>query len=55
MDLDRERVNNVFANWQSNIFYHLSLCNDFAPYLDSEWGKQSVPNRGFTDDGQDVL
>ena len=37
------------------ILYHLSFLNDFAANLDSEWGEQSVPNRGFSNDGQDVL
>ena len=39
-----------FANWQSNMLYHLSLCNDFASFLESIWGKQSTTNRGLTND-----
>ena len=37
-----------FANWQSNIMYHLSLNNEFEPFLTSVWQKKSVPNRGLT-------
>ena len=43
-----------YAKWQSNILFHLSQCNEFAPYLEAEWGKQSVPQRGFTDDADTV-
>jgi hypothetical protein len=38
---------NSFANWKSNVLYNLSLNNDFAQFLDSEWSKQSVANRGL--------
>ena len=41
-----------YANWQSNVLFHLSLCNDFAAYLAAEWSKQGVANRGFTDDAE---
>ena len=37
-----------FANWQSNIMYHLSLNNEFEPFLTTVWQKKSVPNRGLT-------
>ena len=43
-----------YANWQSNLLYHLSLCNEFAPYLESEWQKYGVAARGLLDDGEDV-
>ena len=45
-----------FANWLSNIKYHLSLNNDFAAFIESDatWGKQSVANRGFVSDGESV-
>ena len=39
-----------YAKWQSNILYHLSLCNEFAPYLDATWGTASVANHGLADD-----
>ena len=39
-----------FANWQSNMLYHLSLNNEFANFLSSEWQKKSSSNRGLTDD-----
>ena len=38
---------NTFANWKSNVLYNLSLNNEFAPFLDSEWAKKSVSNRGL--------
>ena len=42
----------TFANWQSNIKYHLSLNNDFAPFIEPTftWRKASTPNRGLTPD-----
>ena len=45
-----------FANWLSNIKYHLSLNNDFAAFIepDATWGKQSVANRGLVSDGESV-
>ena len=41
-----------FANWQSNINYHLSLNNDFAPYIEPTftWHKASTANRGLVSD-----
>ena len=39
---------NSFANWKSNVLYNLSLNNEFAQFLDSEWSKQSVASRGLT-------
>ena len=45
-----------FANWQSNINYHLSLNNEFAAYIDpaSTWSKASVANRGLVSDANTV-
>ena len=45
-----------FANWKSNILYHLSLSPEFAPFLELEWTKYSVanPNRGLVSDGEEV-
>ena len=43
-----------YSNWQSNMLYHLSLCNDFAPFLELEWQKHGVANRGLRADGIDV-
>ena len=48
--LSEEETISSYANWQSNILYHLSLCNDFGPFLASSWGKKSVANRGLADD-----
>ena len=45
-----------FASWQSNILYHLSLNNEFAPFLEDNatWQKKSVANRGLAADGDTV-
>ena len=43
-----------FANWQSNLLYHLSLNNEFSAYLEAEWLKKSVASHGFADDGEDA-
>ena len=50
---DKETITS-FASWKSNILYHLSLNNDFAPFLESEWQKESVPNHGLVADGEEV-
>ena len=41
-----------FANWQSNIKYHLSTNNEFARFIEPSftWRKASIANRGLTDD-----
>ena len=39
-----------YAKWQSNVLFLLSQCNDFAPFLETEWEKDNVAQRGFTDD-----
>ena len=54
--LSEEETITSFASWQSNLCYHLSLCNDFAPFLANAftWGKSSVTNRGLQDDPNDV-
>lgn len=45
-----------FANWQSNIIYHLSLNNEFAPFIEptATWQKQAVLNRGLANDPDTV-
>ena len=50
---DTETINS-FANWKSNCLFHLSLSNEFAPFLDVEWSKASVANHGFANDGNEV-
>ena len=47
---------NSFPNWQSNIVYHLSLNNEFAPFIkpNASWDKQSTSNRGLTNDPNTV-
>ena len=44
-----------YSNWQSNMLYNLSLCNDFAPFLETQWQKHGIQHRGLTDDGEDVV
>ena len=41
-----------FCNWQSNLLYHLSLNNEFSPFIADtfEWQRKSVTNRGLVDD-----
>ena len=43
-----------YQKWQSNILFHLSQINQFAPYLEAEWSKHGVANRGLQDDRQTV-
>ena len=45
-----------FANWQSNIIYHLSLNNEFATFIEptAAWQKQSVLNRGLANNPSTV-
>ena len=43
-----------FASWQSNMLYHLSLNNDFARFLQTEWQKLSVANHGFVADADEI-
>ena len=42
----------TFCDWQSNILFHLSLNNDFAPFIPDTftWQKKSVQNRGLVND-----
>ena len=44
----------TFANWQSNLLYHLSLKQEYSAYLETEWSKKSVANHGYAADGEDV-
>ena len=44
----------TFYNWQSNLQYHLSTANEFAPYLETEWQPKTVANRGLVNDGEAV-
>ena len=44
-----------FANWQSNLLYHLSLCDEFASFLDSVWAAKPAANRGLQDDAADAV
>ena len=51
--LTEEETVTSFANWQSNMKYYLSLNDEFAPYLTTEWQKSSTANHGLTDDPTD--
>ena len=50
---DKETISS-FESWKSNTLFHLSLCNEFAPFLAAEWSKASVANHGLVDDGDEV-
>ena len=43
-----------FTSWKSNMLYHLSLNNEFSQFLDGQWAKHNVPNRGLLDSGTDT-
>ena len=44
-----------FYDWQSNLNFHLSQTTEFIPFIDREWAPKSATNRGFTDDGVEVV
>ena len=35
-----------------NLEFHIASCEEFAPFIDIEWGVKSIRNRGLTDDTQ---
>jgi len=45
-----------YESWRQNLMYILSLDNNFVPFLDATWQKQTAahPRRGLTDDGSSV-
>ena len=43
-----------YHSWKSNLLYHLSICNEFAPYLEIEWAAQPTAHRGLQNDGETV-
>ena len=45
-----------YESWRQNLRYILSLDNNFVPFLDATWQKQTAanPRRGLTDDGSSV-
>ena len=53
--LKEEETITSFSSWHSNIEYHLSLNNEFARFLTSEWSKKSVMNRGLQPDTEAVV
>ena len=53
--LKEEETITSFSSWLSNIEYHLSLNNEFARFLTSEWSKKSVMNRGLQSDTEAVV
>ena len=57
--LTKNESANSFEGWRQNLVYTLSCDQEFSPYLaDSfKWNKKSkaVPNRGLTNDGDNVV
>ena len=49
-ELTEKETITSFDSWLSNLLYHLSLNNEFAPYLEGEWAPKSTANHGFIDD-----
>ena len=45
-----------YESWRQNLMYILSLDNNFVPFLDATWQKQTAanPRRGLTNDGSSV-
>ena len=43
-----------YSKWQSNMLFHLSQFNEFAPFLDTEWGKHGTTNRNLQNDAETV-
>ena len=56
--LTKTETVNSFENWKQNLQYILSLDTNFSLFIDPSvtWLKKtkSNPNRGFTDDGENV-
>ena len=56
-NLSKDETLNSFNAWKDNLLYILSIEHaDYASFLVDgvTWGKESVPNRGFQDDGNEV-
>ena len=56
-NLTKDETLNSFNAWKDNLLYILSVEHtDYAPFLadGASWEKESVANRGFQDDGNDV-
>ncbi len=43
-----------YSKWQSNLRFHLSIRNEFAPYLETQWSTAATANRGLIDDGDPI-
>ena len=52
--LEEKETITSFANWKSNLLYHLSLNNEFALFLNSEWKAKPTVNRGLIDDDNTI-
>ena len=57
--LTKKETATSFENWKQNLLYTLKLDPSFASYVKdgAQWAKKakSVPNRGFVDDGEEVM
>ena len=54
--LTKDETITSYESWRQNLMYILSLDNNFVPFLDVTWQKQTAanPRRGLTDDGSSV-
>ena len=45
-----------YSSWQSNMLYHLSLNNEFSPFIADtfQWQRSTIANRGLADDAGDA-
>ena len=56
-NLSEEESLNSFNAWKDNLLYILSLNADFTPFLaqNATWATDATANRGYADDGDDVV
>ena len=56
-NLSEEESLNSFNAWKDNLLYILSLNADFTPFLaqNATWATDATANRGYVDDGDDVV
>ena len=54
--LTKNETITLYESWCQNVMYILSLDNNFVPFLDATWQKQTAANsrRGLTDDASSV-
>ena len=53
-ELSEHETITSYAKWQSNILFHLSQINEFAPFLETEWREKGVAQRGLADDAAPI-